>query len=124
MPELSRYGIYHPVDGDINIDCNTDVAYVYVTSVEAENVIKGFYKAQNKFNEEYKKLGRRDTSTGDLITSNNNLYMFNGTGGFKRIPTTKTLYKDIMQTDEAIIEILSRKHLSQNDIDELIDNCY
>lgn len=125
MSELKRFGIYHPIDGEINIDCNiTDVAYEYVTAVEAENVVKGFYKAQGLLNPEYKKLGIRDTSTGDLITAYNKLYMFNGNGGFKRIPTTKALYKSIMETDEAIIEILSRKHLSQEDIDELINNCY
>jgi hypothetical protein len=75
-------------------------------------------------NPNYKLLGKRDTSVGDIITVENNVFMIKGDGEFKRIPRTKSLYKYIMETDEAIMEILSRKHLSQEDIDELIENCY
>ncbi len=125
LNKIRRFGIYHPQDGGINATCLlADYSYEYITTVEAENVVKAFYKAQSKFNLEYKKLGKRDTLAGDLITSNDKLYMFNGTGGFKRVPTTKALYKEVMEIDEAIIEILSRRHLSQEDLDEIIDNCY
>lgn len=123
--ELKIYSIYHPSAGVINDTCKmSEVSYEYVTSVEAENVVRSLYMASGKVNPRYKELGRRDTSIGDIIAHNNRLYMVNGTGGFKRVPSTKPLYRDIMDTDEAIIEILSRKHLTQDDIDELIDNCY
>ena len=124
MSELTRFGVYHPIDGEINKDCNIkDYAYEYITTILAENVVRGFYMAQCNLNPDYHKLGRRDTSVGDLITSNNKLYMVKGNGDFKRISTSVPLYKDIMETDEAIMEILSRRTLSQDDIDELIDNC-
>jgi hypothetical protein len=125
MPELTRYGIFHPIDGDINSDCNVkDYAYEYVTTIFAENLVRSFYNAQCNLNPDYFKLGRRNTTVGDLITSNDKLYMVKGDGNFKRIPTTKTLYKDIMQTDEAIIEILSRRTLTQDDVNDLIENSY
>ena len=125
MPELTRYGIYHPIDGDINSDCNIkDYAYEYITTILAENVVRSFYLAQSNLNPDYEKLGRRNTAIGDLITTNNKLYMVKGDGVFKRIPTTKPLYKDIMETDEAIIEILSRRTLTQDDVNDLIENSY
>lgn len=121
---MSRFSIYHPKEGKINEHCTLDCSYEYITTVEAQNLVKVFYLGQDKFNPEYKELGKRNTTTGDVITLENKLYMVNGVGGFKRIPSTKPLYKNIMELDEAIIEILSRKTLNQDDIDTLIDNCY
>lgn len=124
MSELVRFGIYHPIEGKINGDCDVEHSYEYITTILAENVIRSFYLAQCNLNPDYRKLGKRDTSVGDLITADNKLYMVKGNGDFKRIPNTKPLYKNIMETDEAIIEILSRRTLTQDDVDELIDNCF
>jgi hypothetical protein len=118
-----RFGIYHPKDGMTNDTCTMDMAYEYVISVEAESLVKSVVMG-SVFNPEYRALGKRNTRAGDLITDEHKLFMVDHTGGFKRIPASKDLYKEIMSTDEAIIEILSRKHLSQDDIDNLIENSY
>jgi hypothetical protein len=123
MPELKRFGVYHPKGGAMNTVCDVDIDYEYITFVEAENLVRVIYKTQNDFNEDYASLGKRSTSVGDIVTSNKQVYMVKGTG-YKRIPKTKELYKKIMETDEAIIEILSRQHLTQEDIDDLIENSY
>jgi hypothetical protein len=123
LSTLQRFGIYHPKDGKLNITCDIAIPFEYVTSIQAENLVRSVYLSMDIFNPNYKALGKRNTTVGDLITNGSKLYMVKH-NGFKKIPTTKPLYKDIMQTDEAIIEILSRKHLSQDDIDELIDNCF
>jgi len=120
--KLSRYGVYHPKGGVLNTDLSIDThEYEYVASIESENLIRVFYKSQNNFNPEYAALGKRSTCVGDIITSDNKVYMFKGVG-FKRIPSTKDLYKKIMETDEAIIEILSRKHLTEDQVNDLIEN--
>ncbi len=80
--------------------------------------------SQGKLNPEYMKLGKRDTTIGDLITVDEKLYMVKGNGDFKRVPSTKTLFKEVMELDEVIIEVLSRRTLSQDDINTLIDNCF
>lgn len=122
---MSKFSIYHPKEGKINEHCTLEHhSYEYVTTVEAQNLVKVFYLGQDKFNPDYKALGKRNTTTGDLITLGEKLYMVNGVGGFRRIPSTKSLYKDVMELDEAIIEILSRRTLTQDEIDKLIDNCY
>ena len=124
MPELKRFGIYHPKEGVINDSLDFEnVVYEYAASVEAENVVRSFYMAQIS-NPKYKELGKRNTAIGDIITHNTKVFMVNGKGGFKRVFPSKDLYRKIMDTDEAIIEILSRQHLTQEDIDDLIENSY
>jgi hypothetical protein len=126
MSQLSkkRYGVYHPKGGALNTLCEIEgIDFEYITAIESETLVRVFYHAQNDYNESYATLGKRSTSVGDIITSNDKVYMVKG-DGYKRIPSTKELYKKIMDTDEAIIEILSRKTLTQGEIDELIDNCY
>jgi hypothetical protein len=124
MGKLKRYGIYHPKDGTLNGCCKLDThQYEYITAVLAENLTKVFMKAQNDFSPEYASLGKRSTSVGDIITANTSVYMVNGIG-LKKVSSDTQLYKDIMQTDEAIIEILSRRTLSQDDIDDLVENSY
>lgn len=120
---LRKFSIFHPIEGKVNDKCLLNYAYEYVITVETTNLVKSLYMAQDKFNPEYAKLGKRNTTVGDLITVDEKLYMVNGEGGFKRVPSTKPLFKEIMETDEAIIEILSRKKLTQKDVDDLIDNC-
>ncbi len=123
MSNLRKFSIYHPIEGKVNDRCTHNYTYEYITSVEATNLVKSYYMAQDKFNPEYEKLGKRNTTTGDLITVDAKLYMVNGVGGFKRIPSTKPLFQNVMELDEAIIEILSRRTLTDEDVDLLIDNC-
>lgn len=123
MSNLRRFSIFHPIEGKVNDKCTHNYAYEYVISVDAQNLVKSLYMGQDKFNPEYAKLGRRNTTVGDLITVDEKLYMVRGDGGFKRVPSTKPLFKEVMEIDEAIIEILSRKKLTQQDVDDLIDNC-
>ena len=121
--KLKRFGIYHPKDGFINMVCKPDICeYEFVTHIECENLVRVFYLAQNDFNPEYAKKGRRSTSVGDIVTHNNQVFMYKGVG-FRRIPKTHQLYKKIMETDEAIIEILSRRTLTEKDVEDLLDNC-
>jgi hypothetical protein len=123
VAKLKRFGIYHPKQGALNICCKDDThEYEYVTSIECETLIRVFHRAQNDFNPEYAKLGKRSTSVGDIITNGDVLFMVRPVG-FRRIAKTKDLYKKIMQTDEAIIEILSRKHLTEEEVQLLIENC-
>jgi hypothetical protein len=100
-----------------------DFAYRYVTVIEADSLATTVTHAM-RTNPDYNLLGKRDTSVGDIITVEDKMFMIKGDGEFKRVPRTISLYKQIRETDEAIIEILSRKHLTQEDIDELIENCY
>ena len=123
MSDLKKFSIYHPLEGKINDSMRMNYDYEYVTSVEALNLVKSLYLGHEKFNPEYKSLGRRNTTTGDLITVEDKLYMVSGKGGFKRIPSTKPLFKSVMELDEAIIEILSRRTLTEENINDLIDNC-
>jgi hypothetical protein len=121
--KLKRFGIYHPKDGFMNAVCKIDICeYEYVTHVEAENLVRAFYMSQNDFNPEYAKAGKRSTSVGDVITYNDKVFMANGMG-FKRIPKTAELYTKIMESDEAIIEILSRRTLTEKEVEDLLDNC-
>jgi len=122
--KLKRFGIYHPIGGHLNMTCKVDShEYEYVASVEAENLVKSFYRAQNDFNPAYAALGKRSTSVGDIITNGKAVFIVKGVG-YKRIPRTKELYKKIMETDEAIIEILSRKTLTEDQVNDLIENSY
>ena len=122
--KLRRFGVYHPKGGELNMCCKLDShEYEYVTSIETETLVRVFYKAQNDMNPEYAKLGKRSTSVGDIITNGKHVFMVRPVG-YKRIPSTKELHKKILDTDEAIIEILSREHLSEEDVKRLIDNCY
>jgi hypothetical protein len=121
--KLKRFGIYHPKDGFINMVCKPDICeYEYVAHVEAENLVRVFYMAQNDLNPEYAKHGKRSTSVGDIVTFNKQVFMYKGVG-FRRIPKTHDLYKKIMETDEAIIEVLSRKTLTEEQVQDLLDNC-
>jgi hypothetical protein len=43
--------------------------------------------------------------------------------GFKRVSKTTELYTKIMESDEAIIEILSRRTLNEEQVQDLLDNC-
>lgn len=120
--KLKRFGIYHPKDGFINALCKVDVCdYEYATSVESETLVRVPYRAMSGLNPAYAKTGKRNTTIGDIITYGNKVYMIKD-HGFKRIPTTKDLYKNIMATDEAIVEILSRQTLSEDDVNDLIEN--
>lgn len=122
--KLKRFGIYHPENGFQNILCKVDVCeYEYVASVEAENLVKSFYKAQNDFNPAYAAHGIRSTSVGDIIAYDAQVYMVNGSG-YKRIPKNKELYRKIMESDEAIIERLSHVKLTEDDINDLAENSY
>ena len=123
MSDYKKFSIYHPVDGVINDSMRMNYIYEYITSVEALNLVKSLYMGHEKFNSKYRELGVRNTTTGDLITVDDKLYMVSGKGGFKRIPSTKPLFKSVMELDEAIIEILSRRTLTAKDVDILIDNC-
>lgn len=127
MPKLvplRRFSIFHPIEGKINSRCDLNYSYEFVTTVEAPNLVKSFYMAQAKLNPEYKELVKRDTTIGDVIAVEEKLYMVNSAGGFKRVPSTKPLFKNVMELDEAIIEILSRKKLTDDDVNDLIENCY
>ena len=118
--QLKRFGIYHPKDGSLNMTCKLDTHdYEYVGSVEVQTLVQVMYQAQNDFNPAYAQLGKRSTSVGDIIVAGETVYMVKGMG-YKRISKTKDLYKKIMQTDEAIIEILSRQTLSEDNIKDLI----
>jgi len=122
--KIKRFGIYHPKGGELNMCCKLDThKYEYVGSVEVQNLVQVMYKAQNDFNPEYAALGKRSTSVGDIIVNGNAVFMVKGVG-YKRIPKTKDLYKEIMESDEAIIEILSRQNLTEDDVNDLIENCY
>ena len=119
-----RFGVYHPLNGALNTACDVEkLDYEYITSIESENLVRVFYKAQNDFNPEYATLGKRSTSVGDIVVDNDRMFMYMGVG-FKRIPKTKALYEKIMTLDEAIIEILSRRTLTDDDVNKLMDNCY
>jgi hypothetical protein len=121
--KLRRYGIYHPKEGFLNIMCKLDVCdFEYVGTVEARNLVSVFYQAQNDFNPAYASPGKRSTMVGDIVVDGDQVHMFRGVG-LKRIAKTTKLYKDIMATDEAIMEILARTKLTQDDIDNLVENC-
>lgn len=122
---MKTFNIFHPTNGEENNTCSLiDFKYEFITSIEATTLVKSFYMSQGKLNPEYMKLGKRDTTIGDLITVDEKLYMVKGNGDFKRVPSTKTLFKEVMELDEVIIEVLSRRTLSQDDINTLIDNCF
>ena len=122
--KLRRFGVYHPKGGELNMCCKLDShEYEYVTSIEVETLVRVFYKAQNDFNPAYASLGKRSTSVGDIITNGNAVFMVRPVG-YKRIPKTKELHKKIMELDEAMVEILSRQNLSEEDVQRLTDNCY
>jgi len=121
---LKRFGVFHPKGGELNMGLEFDkFDYEYITSIEVETLVSVFYQTQNDFNPEYAALGKRSTSVGDIINAQGQLYMYKGVG-YKRIPKSSELHKKIMETDEAIIEILSRKTLTQEDVNDLMDNCY
>lgn len=121
--KLKRYGIYHPKDGFINKMCKIDVCdYNYIASIEAENLIRAVYSAQAHLNPAYADIGARNTSVGDIVVHEDKVYMFRGTS-FKRVPRTKDTYKKVMETDEAVVEILSRTKLTDEDINDLLENC-
>ncbi len=123
--DMKTFNIFHPTNGEENNTCSLiDFKYEFITSIEATTLVKSFYMSQGKLNPEYMKLGKRDTTIGDLITVDEKLYMVKGNGDFKRVPSTKTLFKEVMELDEVIIEVLSRRTLSQDDINTLIDNCF
>lgn len=119
-----RFSIYHPIEGKINNRCDHNYTYEFITTLEAPNLVKSFYMAQAKLNPEYKELVKRDTTVGDIIITEDKVYMVSSPGGFKRIFKTKPLYKSVMELDEAIIEILSRRKLTDEDVSNLLDNCY
>lgn len=122
--KLKRFGIYYPKDGVLNIGCDLEKhEYEYVTSVESETLIRVFYKAQNDLNPEYAKLGKRSILPGDIIVDDVKVFMLLSKG-MKRIPKTKPLYTKIMETDEAIIERLSHAKLTEEDLNDLIENSF
>lgn len=121
---MRRFSIFHPIEGKVNEKCLLNYTYEFVITFEAQNLVRSLYLGQDKFNPDYQATGRRNTTTGDLITVDEKLYMVRSDGGFKRVPSTKPLYKEVMEIDEAIIEILSRKKLTDDDVNDLIENCY
>lgn len=117
--ELKKFGIFHPKEGALNFECKLDkYEYEPITLVMAENLIRGFYEAQNDFNKLYALLGKRSTCVGDIITDEEHAYMVFGSG-CRRISTRLPIHKIIMDMDKVL-----RKPLTDADIDNLMDNAY
>jgi len=112
--KLKQFQVYHPKNGEMNMCCKIDThEYEYIGSVESETLVRVFYRTQNDFNPSYAELGRRSTSVGDIIVHHNHVYMVQPVG-FKRIPTTKPLYQNIMELNNIIIKEKVIEHESKS----------
>ena len=88
------YKILHPVNGEMNHNCDlASFQYEVVAEVEANSLRDAFYKSQNDFSDEYALLGIRSTSVGDVIKHDKYFYMVNGIG-FSEIAKNLMRYKD------------------------------
>jgi hypothetical protein len=94
--ENNIYSIYHPMDGKLNHNCDLHKhQYDFVDFVQAPSLEIAFKLGQNDFNSDYRNLGFRSTSVGDIIvTPSGKHYMVQGVG-FKEIPPTVLLYHAI-----------------------------
>lgn len=118
MAQLRKFGVYHPKDGALNYDFKPEnYEYEPIALVEAENLVRSFYRAQNGFNKEYALMGRRSTCVGDLITDETNVYMV-FSNGYRKINPKSELFNTIMELDKAL-----RKPLDDQILNELLDNC-
>lgn len=123
--KLKQFNIYQPLNGALNITCSIE-GYVYelIGSIKAENLVRSFYMSQNDFNPAYAQYGKRSVSVGDIITDGMLVHMVLPSG-FKKLKTKDLLYKEIMELDEAVIDILdTRIKLDDETMDQLLDNCY
>jgi len=117
---VRKFGIYHPKGGELNTTCKLEkIVYEHVALVEAENLVRSFYRSQNDFNKDYAALGKRSTSVGDIVTDDETAYMILG-NGFRRLSTRHELCKTILEMDKALRFI----KLTDDDVDELLENCY
>lgn len=80
---MNAYTIYHPMNGELNPNCETkDVQYESVHLLQTTDLKNVFALTQNDFSAEYKKLGLRSTSVGDIILDiyEDRLYFITSTG--------------------------------------------
>lgn len=93
---MKKYQIYHPINGNLNIDCKRGVyEYTHICSVDALSLDEAFKLCQNDLSERYASLNKRSTSVGDIIvdTESNTHYFVKGIG-FQEIPCTVIHYID------------------------------
>jgi hypothetical protein len=94
-----KFSIFHPVNGQMNHDCTTSFNWDRVAVIRAESLSEAFTKGQNDFNPEYRDMGNRSTSVGDIIQSDEDLkkgvcHMVMGLG-FKELPSEVLKFKGI-----------------------------
>lgn len=75
-----KFVIMHPVGGVLNTEESTTVQFEKVAEVECHSVGQAFQLAQNDFDANYAKLGKRSTSVGDLIVEGEQVFMVTGLG--------------------------------------------
>jgi len=120
---LKQYNVFHPISGKLNISCDLHIDYEYVASVKAENLVRSFYVSQNDFNVDYRSYGVRSTCVGDVVSDGQEVFMYMGVG-FKKINHKHILHKNIKSLHTDIPDIMVEEKLSDDDIDELVENSY
>ena len=93
MENNNIYSIYHPMNGELNINCDHNkYQYDFIDFVKATSLELAFKLGQNDFSHEYRNLGFRSTSVGDIIvTPSGKHYMVKGMG-FEEVPPSVLLY--------------------------------
>jgi hypothetical protein len=87
------YSIYHPLGGEMNHNCDRHkFQYDFIDFVQAQSLSEAFKLGQNDFNLNYRDLGFRSTSVGDIIVDpSGKHYRVKGVG-FEEIPPSVLLY--------------------------------
>lgn len=67
---MKKFFILHPLNGELNTKASTTAhSFEKIAELTTVDVSHAYYAAQNDFNEEYAKLGKRSTSVGDIIVN-------------------------------------------------------
>jgi hypothetical protein len=117
---IKQFNIFHPLGKKLNNACRLDIGFGFIGSIKAENYVRSFYESQNDFNPAYQEFRVRSTCVGDVISDGKTVHMVMGSG-FKKINSKHDLYKYIKHMHKDIPDIMG---LTDNDVDELIENSY
>lgn len=104
-----KFSIYHPTGGRLNTECLPKAfMYEHICTIDASSFAEAFRLTQNDWDEEYRRIGVRSTSVGDIIQSDNDqrhgaCHLIEG-NGFKQISDDWLHFIDWKETDDIMLE--------------------
>lgn len=107
---VKKFNIYHPLEGKVNITCLLEeIAYELVATIEAQNLVCSYYRAQTR-DAEYAELAIRNTTIGDIISDNKNIFIVTDKG-FKPLKTKQLLGTNVLELDKTVLDYLNKQIL-------------